>query len=113
MHCVEYMVNKLAIEKSKVPEMCAQLYSDYGTTMAGLRALGYDFDHDDYHRYLIFPFPFVTEASKPDGIVILVIGSFVHGRLPYEYLKPDPVLKNLMDSLPLRKVVSFISLLNQ
>ncbi|KAI3811579.1 hypothetical protein L1987_21305 [Smallanthus sonchifolius] len=60
--------------------MCALLYKDYGTTMAGLRALGYDFDHDDYHR-------------------------FVHGRLPYEYLKPDPVLKSLLNSLPLRKVI--------
>ncbi|CAI9297964.1 unnamed protein product [Lactuca saligna] len=76
----EYMVKKLGIEKTKVPEMCAQLYKDYGTTMAGLRALGYDFDHDDYH-------------------------SFVHGRLPYEYLKPDPVLKALLHSLPIRKVI--------
>ncbi|KAI3772313.1 hypothetical protein L6452_03495 [Arctium lappa] len=77
---IEYMVNKLDIEESKVPEMCAQLYKDYGTTMAGLRALGYDFDHDDYH-------------------------SFVHGRLPYEHLKPDPILRSLLHSLPIRKVI--------
>ncbi|XP_076884537.1 uncharacterized protein C24B11.05-like isoform X2 [Bidens hawaiensis] len=76
----EYMVTKLNIEESKVPEMCAQLYRDYGTTMAGLQAVGYDFDHDDYHR-------------------------FVHGRLPYEYLKPDPVLRSLINSSPLRKVI--------
>ncbi|KAL8236745.1 hypothetical protein R6Q59_017826 [Mikania micrantha] len=76
----EYMVNKLFIEEAKVPDLCVQLYSDYGTTMAGLRALGYDFDHDDYHR-------------------------FVHGRLPYEYLKPDPVLRSLLNNLPLRKVI--------
>ncbi|KAL4571075.1 hypothetical protein LXL04_017825 [Taraxacum kok-saghyz] len=76
----EYMVNKLNIEETKVPEMCAQLYQDYGTTMAGLRALGYEFDHDDYH-------------------------SFAHGRLPYEYLKPDPVLKTLLHSLPIKKVI--------
>ncbi|XP_076947736.1 uncharacterized protein C24B11.05-like [Bidens hawaiensis] len=76
----EYMVNKLDIEESKVPEMCVQLYKDYGTTMAGLRALGYEFDNDDYH-------------------------SFVHGRLPYEYLKPDPVLRSLLNSLPIRKVI--------
>ncbi|KAK1434860.1 hypothetical protein QVD17_00614 [Tagetes erecta] len=76
----EYMVNKLNIEENKVLEMCVQLYKDYGTTMAGLRALGYDFDHDDYH-------------------------SFVHGRLPYEYLKPDPVLRSLLNSLPIRKVI--------
>ncbi|KAI3514126.1 hypothetical protein L1887_12445 [Cichorium endivia] len=76
----EYMVNELQIEESKVPEMCAQLYKDYGTTMAGLRALGYDFDYDEYH-------------------------SIVHGRLPYEYLKPDPVLRTLLHSLPYRKVI--------
>ncbi|MFS7893418.1 putative pyridoxal phosphatase [Helianthus anomalus] len=76
----EYMVKKLDIEESKVLEMCVQLYKDYGTTMAGLRAIGYDFDDDDYH-------------------------SFVHGRLPYEYLKPDPVLKSLLNSLPFRKVI--------
>ncbi|KAI3679890.1 hypothetical protein L2E82_50870 [Cichorium intybus] len=76
----EYMVNELQIEESKVPEMCAQLYKDYGTTMAGLRPLGYDFDYDEYH-------------------------SIVHGRLPYEYLKPDPVLRTLLHSLPYRKVI--------
>lgn len=32
--------------------------------------------------------------------------SFVHGRLPYENLKPDPVLRHLLQSLPIRKVVS-------
>ncbi|XP_059626590.1 uncharacterized protein LOC132269422 [Cornus florida] len=76
----EYMIQKLGIEESKVPELCHQLYVDYGTTMAGLKAIGYNFDDDDYHR-------------------------FVHGRLPYEFLKPDPVLRSLLHSLPIRKVV--------
>lgn len=34
--------------------------------------------------------------------------SFIHGRLPYEKLKSDPVLRSLLLSLPLRKIVSFI-----
>ncbi|XP_077238988.1 suppressor of disruption of TFIIS-like [Tasmannia lanceolata] len=76
----DYMVEKLGIEESKISDMCNLLYKNYGTTMAGLRAIGYEFDYDDYH-------------------------SFVHGRLPYEKLKPDPVLKNLLLSLPLRKVI--------
>nr|XP_043622486.1 uncharacterized protein C24B11.05-like [Erigeron canadensis] len=76
----EYMVKHLDIDESKVPEVCAQLYRDYGTTMAGLRAFGYNFDYDEYH-------------------------SIVHGRLPYEYLKPDPVLRSLLHSLPIRKVI--------
>lgn len=44
------------------------------------QAIGYEFDYDDYH-------------------------SFVHGRLPYDRLKPDPVLRALLQSLPIRKVV--------
>ncbi|OVA16530.1 HAD-like domain [Macleaya cordata] len=76
----DYMHEKLGIEESKIPEMCNFLYKTYGTTMAGLRAIGYDFDYDEYH-------------------------SFVHGRLPYENLKPDPVLRNLLLSLPFRKVI--------
>lgn len=35
------MIEKLKIEESKVPEMCVQLYKDYGTTMAGLRVWSY------------------------------------------------------------------------
>ncbi|KAK3018887.1 hypothetical protein RJ639_002839, partial [Escallonia herrerae] len=65
----EYMIKKLRMEESGVPELCVQLYKDYGTTMAGLRAIGYEFDYDDYH-------------------------SFVHGRLPYENLKPDHIFSN-------------------
>ncbi|XP_059627005.1 uncharacterized protein LOC132269776 [Cornus florida] len=76
----EYMIQKLGMEESQVPELCHQLYGDYGTTMAGLKAIGYNFDDDDYHR-------------------------FVHGGLPYEFLKPDPVLRSLVHSLPIRKVV--------
>ncbi|KAA8543850.1 hypothetical protein F0562_021973 [Nyssa sinensis] len=77
---IEFMIQKLGIEENKVPELCHQLYVDYGTTMAGLRAIGYNFDYDDFH-------------------------SFVHGRLPYENLKPDPVLRSLLHSLPVRKVI--------
>ncbi|CAL9187881.1 unnamed protein product [Musa hybrid cultivar] len=76
----DYLVEKLGIEESKISDLSNLLYKNYGTTMAGLRAIGYSFDYDDYHR-------------------------FVHGRLPYENLKADPVLGPLLLSLPLRKVV--------
>ncbi|XP_010443705.1 PREDICTED: uncharacterized protein C24B11.05-like [Camelina sativa] len=76
----EYMTQKLGIEEAKVQELCLSLYKIYGTTMAGLKAVGYDFDYDDFH-------------------------SFVHGRLPYATLKPDPILRNIILSLPIRKVV--------
>nr|TKS14322.1 uncharacterized protein D5086_0000043960 [Populus alba] len=76
----EFMLHKLHIEESEVPRMCLELYREHGTTMAGLKALGYEFDDDEFH-------------------------AFVHGRLPYETLKPDPVLRNLLLSLPQRKII--------
>lgn len=76
----DFMVESLGIERSKLVELGNLLYKNYGTTMAGLRAIGYDFDYDEYHSY-------------------------VHGKLPYENLKPDPVLRNLLLSLPVRKVI--------
>jgi len=76
----EYMLNKLRIEESQVPRMCLDLYREYGTTMAGLKVLGYGFDYDDFH-------------------------ACVHGTLPYEKVKPDPVLRQLLLSLPQRKII--------
>ncbi|MCL7035871.1 hypothetical protein MKW94_000661 [Papaver nudicaule] len=76
----DYMHEKLGIEESKIPELGNYLYKTYGTSMAGIRAIGYEFDYDEYHR-------------------------FVHGKLPYENLKPDPVLRSLLLSLPYRKVI--------
>lgn len=107
---VEFMLQHLQMEETEVPRMCLELYKEYGTTMAGLKvkiwlkfsvnlklfcsllineftnyslsfqALGYEFDNDEFHAY-------------------------VHGRLPYEVLKPDPVLRNLLLSMPQRKIV--------
>ncbi|KAE8663010.1 fatty acid hydroperoxide lyase 2 [Hibiscus syriacus] len=76
----DYMVEKLGVEKDKVVELADLLYKNYGTSMAGLRAVGYDFDYDEFHSY-------------------------VHGRLPYENLQPDPSLKSLLQTLPLRKII--------
>ncbi|XP_008222342.1 PREDICTED: uncharacterized protein C24B11.05 [Prunus mume] len=76
----EYMLQKLGMKESEVPELCISLYKDYGTTMAGLKAQGHNFEYDDFH-------------------------SFVHGRLPYDSLNPDPILRGLLLSLPIRKVI--------
>ncbi|KAM1205368.1 hypothetical protein ACFX2G_006274 [Malus domestica] len=76
----EFMVKKLGIEEKRVTEVNQVLYKNYGTSMAGLKAIGYNFDNDDYH-------------------------SFVHGRLPYENLRPDHVLRTLLLSLPYRKLI--------
>ncbi|CAN1353403.1 Uncharacterized protein C24B11.05, partial [Linum perenne] len=44
------------------------------------QALGYEFDNDEFH-------------------------ACVHGTLPYNKLKPDPVLRNLLHSMPQRKII--------
>nr|CAD1816826.1 unnamed protein product [Ananas comosus var. bracteatus] len=76
----DYMLHHLRIDESQVPELCLELYKEFGTTMAGLKALGFEFDNDEFHAY-------------------------VHGRLPYETLKPDPVLRSLLLSMPQRKII--------
>ncbi|XP_047307052.1 suppressor of disruption of TFIIS-like [Impatiens glandulifera] len=76
----DFMVEKLGIDRTKTSDIGNLLYTNYGTTMEGLKAIGYDFDYDEYY-------------------------SFVHGKLPYENLKPDPILRNLLISLPIRKVI--------
>lgn len=76
----EFMLTYLKIEECQVPGMCLDLYREHGTTMAGLKALGYDFDNDAFH-------------------------AFVHGTLPYHLLKPDLVLRNLLLSMPQRKII--------
>ncbi|KAH1261633.1 hypothetical protein GmHk_02G004450 [Glycine max] len=76
------MIQKLGMEAVKVTELNYPFYKTYGMTMAGLRAIGYDFDYDDFN-------------------------SFVHGRLPYDVLlKPDHVLRGILQSPLVRKVVS-------
>lgn len=76
----DFMLHQLGIEETQVPKMCLDLYREYGTTMAGLKDLGYEFDNDEFHAY-------------------------VHGRLPYDALKPDPILRNLLLSMPQRKII--------
>ncbi|PWA90825.1 haloacid dehalogenase-like hydrolase (HAD) superfamily protein [Artemisia annua] len=76
----EFMRTYLNIEESEVPSMCLDLYREHGTTMAGLKALGYEIDNDSFH-------------------------AFVHGTLPYQTLKPDLVLRSLLLSMPQRKII--------
>ncbi|XP_052187167.1 phosphate metabolism protein 8 [Diospyros lotus] len=77
----EFMLQQLYIEENEVSRMCLELYREYGTTMAGLKAVGYEFDDDEFH-------------------------AVAHGKLPYaEALKPDPLLRNLLLSMPQRKLI--------
>ncbi|KAL0348857.1 UNVERIFIED_CONTAM: hypothetical protein Sangu_1113500 [Sesamum angustifolium] len=71
---------KCGFSESEAPDVNRELFRTYGSSLAGLRALGYDINPDDYH-------------------------GFVHGRLPYDLIKPDSRLRNILQSIKQRKVV--------
>ncbi|XP_050373752.1 uncharacterized protein LOC126791356 [Argentina anserina] len=76
----DFLVEKCGFPESKSPSLRVQLFKKYGSSLAGIRALGYDIDADDYH-------------------------SFVHGRLPYDRIKADHQLRNLIRSIPQKKII--------
>ncbi|KAJ4843219.1 hypothetical protein Tsubulata_039636 [Turnera subulata] len=76
----DFLVEKCGFPESKASSLRSELFKTYGSSLAGLRALGYDIDADDYH-------------------------SFVHGRLPYDLIKQDPQLRILLRSIPQRKII--------
>lgn len=76
----DYLVEKRGFARSQASTLRVELFKTYGSSLAGLRALGYDIDADDYH-------------------------SFVHGRLPYERIKPNPQLRNILLSITQRKII--------
>ncbi|KAK4587246.1 hypothetical protein RGQ29_024095 [Quercus rubra] len=76
----DFLVEKCGFSESKASTFRVELFKKYGSSLAGLRALGYDIDADDYH-------------------------SFVHGRLPYDLIKPDSQLRNLLRSITQRKII--------
>ncbi|XP_021844265.2 uncharacterized protein [Spinacia oleracea] len=76
----DFLVEKLGFTTDQASSLRVELFKSYGSTLAGLRALGYDVDADDYH-------------------------SFVHGRLPYAQIKPNPHLRNILLSITQRKII--------
>ncbi|XP_065863326.1 uncharacterized protein [Euphorbia lathyris] len=76
----DFLVEKCGFAEDKALSLRVELFKTYGSSLAGLRALGYNIDADDYH-------------------------SVVHGRLPYELIKPDCQLRNLLRSITQRKII--------
>ncbi len=75
-----FMVERLQIEPSEVPNLRKHFAQNYGTALNGLRHSDYAVDVDDYL-------------------------SFVHD-LPLEkYVQPNPALDSMLSRIPLEKVV--------
>ncbi|KAK7280142.1 hypothetical protein RJT34_25204 [Clitoria ternatea] len=75
-----FLIEKCGFSQSKASFLRVELFKTYGSTLAGLRALGYDISAEDYH-------------------------GFVHGRLPYDLIMPDIQLRNLLQSIKQRKII--------
>lgn len=60
----------------------------------------------DFSFFIVSSIDMMKYFWVTEPLIYYNFGSFVHGRLPYENLKPDPVLRNLLLSLPYRKIVS-------
>ncbi|KAG6647508.1 hypothetical protein CIPAW_07G083700 [Carya illinoinensis] len=76
----DYLVEKCGFPESKASNLRYELFKTYGSSLAGLRVLGYDIDTDNYH-------------------------GFVHGRLPYDLIKSDSQLRNLLRNITQRKII--------
>ncbi|XP_010272896.1 PREDICTED: uncharacterized protein LOC104608558 [Nelumbo nucifera] len=76
----EFLVKKCGFAEVKASSLRMELFKRYGSSLASLRFLDYDIDTDDYH-------------------------GFVHGRLPYEAIKPDPQLQAILQSINQRKII--------
>ncbi|KAG6738614.1 hypothetical protein POTOM_058234 [Populus tomentosa] len=58
------MIQKLGIEETEASQMNGVLYKSYGTSMAALKAIGYDFDIDDYHKHQICSWEIAIQEAK-------------------------------------------------
>ncbi|KAL8515225.1 hypothetical protein ACS0TY_014077 [Phlomoides rotata] len=75
-----FLAENCGLSESEAQNMNRELFRTYGSSLAGLRALGYDINPDVYH-------------------------SFVHGRLPYDLIKPDARLRTILQSIKQRKII--------
>lgn len=75
----QWLASRYIKQATRIKQYGAKHENTYDVVIF-LQLLGYEFDNEEFHAY-------------------------VHGRLPYELLKPDPVLRNLLHSMPQQKIV--------
>uniref|UniRef100_A0A0E0D519 Uncharacterized protein n=1 Tax=Oryza meridionalis TaxID=40149 RepID=A0A0E0D519_9ORYZ len=76
----EFLMARCGVTAERAAALRVELFRSYGSSLAGLIALGYDVHPDEYHSY-------------------------VHGRLPYDRIAADPQLAGLLRSIPQRKIL--------
>ncbi|CAN8247675.1 unnamed protein product [Cochlearia groenlandica] len=76
----DFLVEKFGFSESKASSLRVELFKTYGSTLAGLRALGHDVHPDEYHSY-------------------------VHGRLPYGSIETNSKLRNILNKIKQRKII--------
>ncbi|KZV53165.1 hypothetical protein F511_27499 [Dorcoceras hygrometricum] len=76
----DFLVEKCGFPESEVVNVNRDFFRTYGSSLAGLRASGYDINPDEYHSY-------------------------VHGRLPYDLIKPNILLRNILRTIKQRKII--------
>ncbi|KAK8948916.1 COP9 signalosome complex subunit 7 [Platanthera zijinensis] len=76
----DFLAIKCGMSIEQASSLRADLFQKHGSSLAGLMHLGYDVHPDEYH-------------------------SFVHGLLPYERIRPDPQLRELLRTIPQAKIM--------
>ncbi|CAL9050996.1 unnamed protein product [Musa banksii] len=76
----DFLASKCGVSEGRASALRVEHFRSHGSSLAGLLALGYDVHPDEYH-------------------------SFVHGRLPYELIRPDAGLRELLLSIPQPKIL--------
>ncbi|CAN6453708.1 unnamed protein product [Victoria cruziana] len=76
----EFLMQRFGLTVEDASKLRVDLFRTYGSSLAGLRALGHDIDSDEYH-------------------------SFVHGSLPYDLIQPDAKLRDNLKGIKKRKLV--------
>ncbi|XP_039120762.1 suppressor of disruption of TFIIS-like [Dioscorea cayenensis subsp. rotundata] len=76
----KFLAKKCGVSPERSASLRVELFQFYGSSLSGLIALGYDVHPDEYHSY-------------------------VHWTLPYEWIKPDPQLNELLKSIQQPKII--------
>ncbi|KAJ6320071.1 hypothetical protein OIU78_015460 [Salix suchowensis] len=95
----EFMLRKLHIEESEIPKMCLELYREYGTTMAGLKVLGYEFDDDEFHAFRKIIFTNADKAHASEVLKRIGLEDCFEGIICFETLNPPLETAKNMDGL--------------